>query len=81
MIKRVYGLTPDQFDAMLTQQNNRCACCDRELETGQKRHIDHCHDTGRVRGILCRRCNVGLGMAEHNIERLRQMIAFLERHA
>lgn len=56
--KSRYGLTPDQIKAMIHAQRGGCAICDRALVTF---HVDHEHDTGRVRGLLCHRCNIRLG--------------------
>jgi hypothetical protein len=57
-----YHITPDDYQALLDKQQNRCAICESELESERnKTVIDHCHDTGLVRGVLCRECNTGLG--------------------
>lgn len=56
---RKYGITESDFIALATRQDNRCAIC-RELSS-QAFHVDHCHTTGKVRGLLCNRCNRGLG--------------------
>lgn len=60
---RKYGLTQDDWDHMLLQQDGRCAICrtDRPGGRGELWHIDHCHVTNRVRGLLCHNCNVGIG--------------------
>lgn len=59
-LKRAYGITADDFDIMLEKQNNACAICFRKQ--GDKHlHVDHCHDTGKVRGLLCHQCNWYLG--------------------
>lgn len=57
-----YGITPSDYDAMLQKQAGRCAIC-RTDDTGNKSffHVDHCHLTGKVRGLLCTRCNTGIG--------------------
>lgn len=61
---RQYGITQSDYDAMCERQNNTCAIC-KEASTGaRKMHVDHCHKTGRVRGILCHRCNTKLGWLE-----------------
>lgn len=59
---RKYGITPEQYDEMLEAQGNRCAICG----NGNKRvmAIDHCHATGKVRGLLCDPCNISLGHIE-----------------
>jgi hypothetical protein len=59
-----YGLTVDQFNAMVIAQANRCAICRRDLGEGRGRHVDHDHSTGAVRGLLCVRCNTTLGRVE-----------------
>jgi hypothetical protein len=63
---RKYGLTPDAYTAMLAGQSGRCAICRCMLDLKAGRGvgaacIDHCHKTGRVRGVLCTNCNHGVG--------------------
>lgn len=59
-----YNLTLEEIDQMLIAQNHRCALCGKSLiET--KRYIDHSHETDKVRGILCHKCNVGLGYLQY----------------
>jgi Recombination endonuclease VII len=79
-IQRTYGLSPEEFAAMVAAQGNRCAICDRDMGAGMSRHIDHCHATGRLRGLLCTRCNGALGMAGDSPERLRAMADYIERY-
>lgn len=57
-LKTRYGLTPNDVDDMLGAQGGKCALCPTILK---KPHIDHCHNTGKVRGLLCHRCNIRLG--------------------
>lgn len=59
-----YGLTPEQVETMLVRQNHRCAICQGERDTGRRLHVDHCHKSGAVRGLLCPRCNSQLGWFE-----------------
>lgn len=72
-----YGLTPDGFDAMLAGQGGACAICSGQV-TARGWHVDHCHETGTVRGILCHQCNVGLGHFKDDPVRLAAAIAYLE---
>lgn len=64
-LKRNYGLTPNDFNAMWKQQKGKCAICDIELQprgrTTDSVVVDHNHATGEVRGLLCRSCNHGIG--------------------
>lgn len=57
-LKTRYGLTPEAVDEMLISQSHKCAICHVVLG---RFHIDHCHNTGIVRGLLCHRCNIRLG--------------------
>lgn len=83
-----YGITPDEYDRLFAEQDGRCAIC-REPETTKDRtgrvrarlSIDHDHETGRIRGLLCHHCNAALGHAKESSFRLRDMAAYLERAA
>jgi hypothetical protein len=75
----VYGITVDEFDAMLAAQRGRCAICSSpEPRSNCWWHIDHDHDTGHVRGLLCGPCNQGIGSLGDDPDRLRLAIAYLE---
>jgi len=64
-IKQLYDLSESQYLAMFKIQKNQCKLCNTRLCPFQRNaHIDHCHVTGNVRGILCQRCNVALGVIE-----------------
>jgi hypothetical protein len=67
-----YGLTVEQYEAMLIAQNGRCACCGRSELKGRGPegtwNIDHCRKTGRVRALLCGRCNKVVGQVEENVD-------------
>lgn len=72
------GQTPE---AMLAAQGGKCAICAQNLAPGPNCHTDHCHKTGRVRGILCNGCNIGLGYFRENPEALAGAIAYLRTNA
>jgi hypothetical protein len=76
-----YGLSIEEFDALLEQQDGTCAICPVVISDGSGRrlHVDHDHDTGKVRGLLCQKCNTALGAFGESPERLRKALAYLER--
>lgn len=76
-----YGLTPQQFDAMLEAQGGRCAICgtDKPSKRDATFRIDHCHKSGAVRGLLCMACNSGLGMFRDHVPALMAAIEYLTR--
>lgn len=75
-LRRQYGLTPQQYREMWKRQGKRCAVCLKRPRTKARRHVDHCHDTGKVRGILCQSCNHGLGFLP-TVKVLKQAIRYL----
>ena len=76
-----YGLTMAQYDEMLEAQNGVCAVCGAACRTGSRLAIDHDHETGKVRGLLCRPCNSSLGLMQDDAARLRAAADYLESHA
>jgi len=75
-----YGLTPEQRDTMLQQQNGCCAICKSPDPRCPDWHTDHCHKTKQVRGLLCSKCNLMLGHAQDNPSTLRSAAEYLERN-
>lgn len=79
--KKLYNLTIESYNLMLEQQNNSCAICDSKSpgRGGSNFHVDHCHTTGKVRGLLCTKCNMGLGYFNDDIEALKKAIKYLQK--
>tara|TARA_B100001094_G_C17781140_1_gene599791 strand:+ start:144 stop:632 length:489 start_codon:yes stop_codon:yes gene_type:complete len=79
---RTYGIQPEDYDKMLTEQNGVCACCGEKETNPKKKHlsIDHCHKTGEVRALLCDRCNRGIGALNDELDILRKAVLYLERY-
>lgn len=84
---RKYGITDQEYDDKRNFQNDCCAICRRpETDTDYKTGnilalaVDHCHKSGKVRDLLCRRCNHLLGMANDDVQLLQDMIAYLNKH-
>lgn len=81
--QRKYGITPEEYEEMRSTQKGRCAICGEiGQESGYDRlRVDHDHETGMVRALICLNCNTVLGHAKDNPEVLKQAIAYLEKHA
>jgi hypothetical protein len=77
--ERQYGITQQQYNQMLVDQNNKCKICSIEFKSSKFTHIDHCHDTNRVRGLLCNDCNLSLGQFMDNIEYMCNAIEYLKK--
>ena len=74
-----HGLVHAEFDKLWNVQNGQCAGCNVKLVIGPNTHIDHCHATGVVRGLLCAACNLAIGKVKDKAETLRRLAAYLER--
>ena len=70
-----YGLTLEEYDQILSDQDGKCKICKTEPVTVLS--VDHCHSTGKVRGLLCSHCNTGLGMFKDDVQLLERAIAYL----
>jgi hypothetical protein len=78
--KRTYGITSEQYNEMLKDQNNVCKICFSSCLTKRRLAVDHCHETGKVRGLLCAKCNSLLGQAGDKIEILEKAIKYLKEY-
>lgn len=86
-LKRKYGVSTEEYAALMVAQDGKCAICRRnevarDARTGRLRElaVDHCHKSGKKRGLLCSQCNKGVGHFDDDIDRLRAAIAYLETH-
>jgi len=84
-LKETYGLTIEEYDQMFEKQNGICAICGkREMTKNQygvrRLGVDHNHKTGKIRGLLCHKCNTMLGYADENISILLGATIYLERY-
>ena len=81
ILKRKYGITFIEFKEMFELQESKCKICSKELELLAKTtHVDHCHTSNKVRGILCSSCNVTLGHVKDNIVILENAIEYLKNN-
>lgn len=78
-LKTRYNLTLDEYNALVKKYDNKCAICKNPPAYYFKLYIDHNHDTGKVRGLLCSHCNCLLGMAKENVATLQEAINYLSQ--
>lgn len=77
---RNFGITVAQYDEMLEKQGGVCAICGQACSSGRRLAIDHDHETGRVRALLCGNCNNGMGKFLENPDLLRKAANYIEMH-
>lgn len=77
-LKRKFGITTVDYDQMLAAQNGSCAIC--KQQPTSTLHVDHDHNTGRLRKLLCSRCNLGLGIFNDDVELFATAILYVEAH-
>jgi hypothetical protein len=77
-LQKNYGITIQDYNFLLEEQNKKCKICDNECPTGKSLAVDHNHETGKVRGLLCKNCNIGLGMFFDNIDFLKSAVLYLK---
>lgn len=75
-LKNRFGITPEEYETMLADQGGVCVICGR-LPDKKRLAVDHDHETGEVRGLLCQHCNLCLGYAREDIEVLKNLIVYL----
>jgi hypothetical protein len=86
-LRRTYGISLEEYNKMLKEQKGVCDICGREEraihnKSKKVKHltVDHCHNTGKVRGLLCSTCNTGIGNLQDNIETVEAALGYLTKH-
>lgn len=85
-LKNVYGITIEDYEKLLDKQKNVCAICEKPESTKhnlgmvKQLAVDHCHKTGKVRGLLCSHCNTALGKFYDNEDYLIAATEYLQKH-
>lgn len=80
-LKQTYGITIEDWEGMFSSQEGRCAICGKhQSEVGKVFSVDHDHETGKVRGLLCHLCNMGLGSFQDDAELLENAMAYLDKY-
>ena len=77
-LRRKYGITLKEYDVLLEAQNGVCAICG-GIDVGKKLAVDHCHETGKIRGLLCSRCNPALGFMLDKVDNIDKFVEYLKR--
>lgn len=80
-LQRTYGITMEQYLEMCQDQNNVCKICEKPQTTERSLCVDHCHDTGIVRGLLCDKCNRGLGLLGDTEDSIQSALTYLRNAA
>ena len=80
--KKQYGITVEDYEQMLRAQGGGCGICGATVPSNRTKFfaVDHCHGTGKVRGLLCTKCNRGLGLFNDNTDRLSAAVRYLKGH-
>jgi hypothetical protein len=78
LLLRVYKMTLEDYENLFKAQNGLCAVC--QQPSKKKLNVDHCHTTGKVRGLLCWNCNIGIGKFKDNTNVLQNAITYLKHH-
>jgi hypothetical protein len=80
-LKSAYGISPEEYSSFLESQGGVCGNCGTSNPGGKLNHfrVDHCHATGAIRGLLCQRCNIGLGYLGDNIAGLQSAVHYLSK--
>lgn len=77
-----FGITTERYFALISAQEGRCAICRIDFSTRKYAPaIDHCHKSGKVRGLLCLNCNSGIGKLREDVQILQKAIAYIESHS
>lgn len=81
-LKKEYNVTQEWYEKTLEEQEGKCKICKSDNPgKGLKHfHIDHNHETGKVRGLLCHSCNTGLGLFKENVDLIQKAIEYVEKH-
>lgn len=80
-LRQQFGLSMSDYAQMLAAQSGVCAICENTCSTGQRLSVDHDHGTGKVRGLLCRKCNTAIGFLKDDPMLAERALDYLKEHA
>jgi len=79
-LQRNYNINLSDYKKMLKNQKERCAICKNKFKSSKNTHVDHNHNTLKVRELLCSGCNAGIGLLKENIKTLKSAVEYIKRH-
>jgi hypothetical protein len=79
-LKREFGISIEDYNKKLKRQGDGCAICKKKCASGNHLSVDHCHSSGFIRGLLCNKCNLGLGLFKDDIILLVEAKKYLVKH-
>lgn len=77
-LQRKYGISLEEYLLLLEKQEDKCKICRKMCSNGRRLAVDHCHETNKIRGLLCSRCNTSIGKFEHSESLLQTAIKYLK---
>lgn len=85
-VKHRYGISYEEYLKYVEADNTSCSICDKQLvlhssDTQETVCLDHCHATGKIRGVLCNRCNIAIGILGDNPEKFKRALTYLEERS
>jgi hypothetical protein len=79
-IKRNYGIDASDYEEMMVKQEGKCSICKEVCSSNKRLSVDHCHLTGKVRGLLCSKCNTAIGLLKDDVALLSTATEYLKLH-
>ena len=77
-LKNLYNLSLEDYERLVEKQRGLCAICYRQNKNGNRLFVDHDHQTGRIRGLLCLKCNTAIGLLDDNVEFIANTLTYLQ---
>lgn len=81
VLKRKYKISLEEFNGMLDSQQNKCMICNKTFKNAKSTHVDHCHKSGKIRGLLCTNCNIALGYFKDSLSTIRSALKYLKKYS
>ena len=80
-LKRSFGISQEFYNDLFSSQEGKCSICEvHQSELKRALSVDHCHDSGKIRGLLCAKCNTALGLFGDRADNLKRATSYIEKH-